>query len=209
VIGRIIVAAELMSDTWPEWLRGLRRGGPSDGGADLVIATDCVSIRVRLADSRRAARPLRDCPGPAVVIVPARLSSGEAWRRVLRLAEKLHGRHVRRLKRSAPVKTVNRARQAVDRLRFFGPPERETFVKALPCAVTRQPGPCDQAHVIHTRGSRLARPELIVPMKRAVHDLHGSMAEPAFEARFGVDLRALAAETEARWQDELQRRAER
>lgn len=104
-----------------------------------------------------------------------------------------------RLQRKKRIKAKRKSAKERDAYiaRVYGSRERLLAIKAMPCAV---PGctnrPCDNHHIENGGTGRKAGFDKIVPLCSAEHhDLyHNECGSPeAFDARFGTDLRALAA----------------
>lgn len=91
----------------------------------------------------------------------------------------------------------NTKREAREFQRCFGSPERVAFVQALPSVVSGK-GPCVCAHVRGGGASRRGDARWTVPLTDAEHqEMHRGQA--SFAMRYGLDLAALAEETERSW----------
>ncbi len=91
------------------------------------------------------------------------------------------------------------ARTAAERLRIYGPPERVRWVQERGCALCGRLA--ENAHTASGGLSRKAGYQTIVGLWPEHHrELHNNGSR-TFEARYGVDLKALADLTEAAWQE--------
>ncbi|MEM6326370.1 MAG: hypothetical protein AAF791_04560 [Bacteroidota bacterium] len=101
------------------------------------------------------------------------------------------------IQRTAPIKP--RTRSASERARIYGTPARIAWMKTLRCVV---PGCtetyCDIAHVRSGGMGRKAGASLTVPLCGA-HHAEQHQGTRSFERRHGIDLAALAAETDEAW----------
>jgi hypothetical protein len=108
---------------------------------------------------------------------------------------------------------VNRARKAANLERAHGPAEFRAWIKTQPCVVCGRT-PCDAAHLRNGGGSRKADVTETVPMCATIiaigysghHDEYDGRqragGRKAFLAKYPhLDLPALAAETQRRWQE--------
>lgn len=95
------------------------------------------------------------------------------------------------MRRRTRIRPVNTARRKVRYEAAFGP--HAEWVRRLPCCVPtcRQGPPSDPAHVRSRAAGGTWRD--LVPMCRAHHDEQHRTGIETFQARHGVDLRALAA----------------
>lgn len=84
-------------------------------------------------------------------------------------------------------------------VRAFGSEARVRWIRSLPCSVCRAT-PSDNAHAIHTRGSRLGRPEHVIPLCRNCHREQETVGRATFAFVHRLDLAALAAAIDERWQ---------
>ena len=100
-------------------------------------------------------------------------------------------------RRRTALKAQNRKRHAKEWTRAYHSPARVRWVAAQPCAVCGMT-PSENAHIRTGGMGRKADYCFIVPMcSRAHRDLH-RVGSSAFA---GLDLPALARQTEARWQE--------
>lgn len=90
------------------------------------------------------------------------------------------------------------ARTAAERLRIYGPPERQEMIRQAGCIICGQ-----SAELVHTKSGGTGRKadyaSLVGMCRGHHHELH-QHGSRTFEARYGVDLKALAELTEAAWQ---------
>jgi hypothetical protein len=88
-------------------------------------------------------------------------------------------------------------------LRAYGSDERVEFVRSLP-SVASGKRPCVNAHIVTGGTSRKADCTDIVPLTWSEHEeeLH-KIGPRLFEAKYGINLRAAADETEAKFQKYL------
>lgn len=106
--------------------------------------------------------------------------------------------------RKGKPKAVNVARRKRERERSSGPKARRTWLHEQPCVITGQ-SPVEEAHVRCGGGSRKADAKWTVPMIGRLHHESHTIGIKSFEAKYGVDLDALAIETERRWQEHTNR----
>lgn len=100
--------------------------------------------------------------------------------------------------RKAAKRKRDAARAAARFARTFHSEARVRFVQSLPCVACRR-APSVNAHTETGGTSRRADYTTIVPACDPHHrEMHGGIA--SFATRYGLDLRALAAATEVRWQ---------
>ncbi len=91
-----------------------------------------------------------------------------------------------------------RAKQKADWQRAYHSQERVEFIQRLPSVVSGK-SPCVNAHVRTGGMGRKAGSEWIVPLTGAEHiELH-QRGMASFEAKYVVNLRTLATQTEERW----------
>jgi hypothetical protein len=88
-----------------------------------------------------------------------------------------------------------------DFIRFFGSEARVRWIKSQPC-VACGAVPSENAHVIHTRGSRLGRPEHIVPLCHTHHREQENTGTYTFAFRHGLNFQELAKHFAARWEEQ-------
>jgi hypothetical protein len=107
-----------------------------------------------------------------------------------------------------PIDRRRKPRTRSEFARIYGSKKRVAWVKSLPCAV-RDSSPisalvCDdriQNHHITTGGmGRKANADQIIPLCAFHHMILHDMGATEFAARYRVDLKAVAARTEAAWQ---------
>jgi hypothetical protein len=106
------------------------------------------------------------------------------------------------------LRRANAGRKAKNLDRAHGSPERRAWMKTQPCAICGRV-PSDAAHVKNGGGSRKADAALTVPLCSDGPGALGHHAEydgrkhaggkRTFEKKYGVDMLALAAATDARW----------
>lgn len=113
------------------------------------------------------------------------------------------------LSRSTPLKRgkgmAKRSKARKSRRRRFeahyGSEERVRWIQSLPCSV---PGcrawPSENAHVKAGGMGMKAAPEWITPLCKAHHD-EQHRGSRTFEEKYGLDLEALARETDAKWRE--------
>lgn len=110
--------------------------------------------------------------------------------------------------RKARVNPVNRKRRAKSFARAYGSGDRVEFINTLPCGVRNREcdGAIENAHIEGGGTSYKADADRVVPMCHHHHVgvLH-SVGRDSFEARYGVDLSALAATTDALWRSHCAR----
>jgi hypothetical protein len=97
-----------------------------------------------------------------------------------------------------------RGRKPAETERIYGPTARREWVKSQPCAVSGQRGQIVQAHAKGGGIARKADAEFVLPLLRTLHDELHQHGVKTFEAKYRVNLLALAALTEAKWQHYLQ-----
>lgn len=103
--------------------------------------------------------------------------------------------------RGGPVKARNPKRRAANHARAYGPDERIAFVKGLRCVVlacARQP--IEVAHVVTGGMGRKGDASLTVPLCTVHHREQHQVGVRTFQQLHGLDLLALAEQTEAAWQ---------
>jgi hypothetical protein len=83
--------------------------------------------------------------------------------------------------------------------REYGGDERMTWLKGQPCAVSGQRGDIVAAHVKTGGTGRKADAKWTIPLLRTLHDELHQHGVKTFEAKYRVNLLALAALTEAHW----------
>lgn len=82
----------------------------------------------------------------------------------------------------------------------FGSEQRVKWFKRRPCAIPRcNDTPSDNAHVIHSRGSGLAKPEHIIPLCRRHHAEQGNIGIETFCSKYQLNRFALASKYAAEW----------
>lgn len=104
------------------------------------------------------------------------------------------------LKRDTAIRKVNRARRASEFARCYGSKERVEWVKEQRCAVGFCSSPAENVHIEGDGASRKAGYELIVPLCHTHHLKLHAYGRGTFEEGYGLDLAALAAETQQRWE---------
>jgi hypothetical protein len=123
-----------------------------------------------------------------------RLSSGSGLTRSSRIARK------------ARIKASNPARRKSEWQRCYGSKERVAWVKSRP-SVASGKGPCVNAHTRSDGAGRKADACWIVPLTDAEHrELH-RIGVASFEARYGINLEFMAAQTAMAYADHLNRNA--
>jgi hypothetical protein len=111
-------------------------------------------------------------------------------------------RRYAKIKKSKP-RSRNRKRHAANTARAFGAPDRCEWMKSQPSIISGQT-PCVSAHVRSGGTGRRADAKHTVPVTWAEHEeMHAG--QKTFERKYGIDLLAEAAKTEARWQQHLAR----
>jgi hypothetical protein len=116
------------------------------------------------------------------------------------------------VKRSSPLRRSPMTRKSAVRIkpkkrkpsefaRIYGSKERVLFVKALPCLVSNLAcrGDVDNHHVENGGLSRKGDYQTIVPLCDVHHDVLHRLGAVSFAGQYGIDLKAAAAETEAKW----------
>ena len=101
----------------------------------------------------------------------------------------------RSIPRSAPPRRRNPARRNREWTRAYHSDERVAFVAALPCVVCGY-GPCENAHWKGGGAGRKADASAILPLCKLHHAEQHQLGVSTFGGRHGLDLAALAAETE-------------
>lgn len=92
-----------------------------------------------------------------------------------------------------------RKRSASERGRIYGTAERLDWLHSLPCCVTGVRGDIEAAHVVTGGTGRKADAKWLVPMARELHRQLHQHGVRTFQKRWGVNLKALAIETERAW----------
>jgi hypothetical protein len=106
----------------------------------------------------------------------------------------------RGMKRSR-LRPKNVKRRKSEFQRAYGSEARVEFVKSLPCIVGCCLGliPVENAHIETGGMGRKADYTLIVPLCTAHHKMAHDHGHERLAQRYGIDLKAAAAETECRW----------
>lgn len=102
----------------------------------------------------------------------------------------------------SPTKKANPKRKRSEFARCYGSIERVEWVRSQPSVIDGA-RPCVNAHTATGGTSRKADAETIVPLTGRQHDELHRIGVASFEAKYGVDLAALAAHTERQWQAHL------
>lgn len=102
------------------------------------------------------------------------------------------------------IRKRNAKRRAKEFARAYGSKKRVKFVQSLPCLVdgcNRYPLARMVAHIETGGMGRKADANLTVPLcfHHHIEVLH-RIGRESFEAKYGIDLQQLAADTESRWQ---------
>lgn len=92
-----------------------------------------------------------------------------------------------------------RNRKSSEFLRIYGPPGRVEWIKGLPSVVSGR-SPCVNAHTRSGGMGRKADYATIVPLTHEEHEELHRTGQRTFEARYSVDLKAMAEQVERRWQ---------
>lgn len=99
-----------------------------------------------------------------------------------------------------PMKKKNAKRRQSEFARTYGGRERVEWIKSQPCAVSGVRGDIEN---VHTRGGgagRKADAAFVIPLSRELHRQLHRLGKASFEAKWNVDLDAIAARVEADWQ---------
>lgn len=104
------------------------------------------------------------------------------------------------IKRSGRVKARNHRRRELEHARAYCGLDRVQWIKSQPCVVSgEQANDVQNAHVKTGGMGRKADYIWIVPMRAGYHRQLHRVGVESFQAIFGVDLVALAEETQRRW----------
>lgn len=109
-----------------------------------------------------------------------------------------------------PIKPRNAKRSKKNFERAYGGKAYRDFVVSLPCIIADQhecAGPMDPSHVKGGGVGYKGDAEWLVPKCRKAHDEYHDHGRATFEAKYGVDVKALAQMTRAQWAFECARRS--
>jgi hypothetical protein len=111
-----------------------------------------------------------------------------------------------RLKSSGRIKPKKRSTKEFARI--YGSEARVEWI-AMRCCVACGFRGCENAHTAGDGVGRKGGYEKIIPLCATCHRLQHQIGAGTFAIRYQLDLRALAAATEAKWRAHLQERTER
>lgn len=112
-------------------------------------------------------------------------------------------------RRRKPLAKRNAKRRTSEFARCYGSRARVAWVKAQPCVVGSLgcDGPSQNAHTANGGMGRKADADTIVPMCDGHHRLLHCWGVETFSRSYALDLPALAADTDRRWREHLNRTA--